>query len=49
MALLRVVTIAVGGAVGRAVLALETDCLIDHQVTNDRVAGGDHGEANDDT
>lgn len=37
----------VGGAVGGAVLALETDGLVDEQVAGHRVASGADGEAND--
>jgi len=35
--------------VGRAVLALETDGLVGHEVTKAGVAGSEDGKANDDT
>jgi len=35
--------------VGRAILSLETNSLVDEKVTGTRVASGAHGKTDDDT
>ena len=39
--------LAMAGAVSGTILALETDGLVDNQVTADRVCSGKDGKAND--
>lgn len=41
--------VLLGSGIGSSVLALETDGLVDEQMTCDRVASGDDSEANDNT
>ena len=45
----RLVVLAMGLGVGRAILSLEADGLVNDEVAHARVTGGANGEADDDT